>query len=842
MVARAPGGRIELDGKQFARGGERFHFRGVTYGTFRPRDDGARYPEREQVVQDFAAIRAAGFTVVRTYTPPPDDVMDLAVQLGLALLVDIFYTDWRYLVGRAPGAARQVARAACAEVRAVARRLRGREEVLALSLGNEVPADVLRWMGTRTVARVIDRLIDVVKEEDPDRLVTYGNYPTAEYLPLDRLDFLTFNVFLETQPEFRTYLTHLHTLAGDRPLVLGEIGLAAGPDAHGERRQAETLDWQLETAIERGVAGTCIFSWTDDWWVGPAAVENWHFGLVRKDRSPRPALKVARRWNARTVKDLEVDWPSLSVVSCAYNAASTVEECLRVTSTLDYPDLEILLVDDGSTDATAEIARQFPRVRLLSVPHAGLAAARNEGFRAARGDLVAYLDSDAFPTPEWPYYLALGLDRRTVGGVGGPNVPPPSDPPVAQQVARAPGGPTHVLLTDDRAEHLPGCNMAFWKQVLEEVGGFDPAYTAAGDDVDLCWRVLDRGWEIAFHPAALVWHHRRGSVRDYLRQQLGYARAEALVEARHPNRFTPLGTARWHGRIYNSFVPALLRQRVYRGLYGAASYQSVYRGGGHGLDLLHQVGIPVATLLVLTAPLALLWPATGVLALAGLAGVLGLGAMDIGMASPPHGWRGSRLRFRLGVAGLQLLQPLLRIGGRLVYANGASRDLPRAVPLPGPVIDLGRGVLLMPADRPRAELAQAVVTQIRRSGIRVIATTGWEDHDARILASTLVAGELITSAHPQGQVQVRIRGRLRRGPAAALLALVGLLALLAPVPALVLALAGAAEAVRGTWRMKRLFRRVIRSQAPAIRVQHRTAVVQRGDPAEEAQRHQEENP
>ena len=73
-------------------------------------------------------------------------------------------------------------------------------------------------------------------------------------------------------------------------------------------------------------------------------------------------------------------------------------------------------------------------------------------------------------------------------------------------MARAPGGPVHVLIADERAEHLPGCNMAFRREVLEQLGGFDPVYMAAGDDVDLCWRVLDRGWDIGFHPAALVWH------------------------------------------------------------------------------------------------------------------------------------------------------------------------------------------------------------------------------------------------------------------------------------------------------------------------------------------------
>src|SRR5206468_3683263 len=143
---------------------------------------------------------------------------------------------------------------------------------------------------------------------------------------------------------------------------------------------------------ERGVAGTCVFSWTDEWWVGDGPVEGWHFGLTRADRSPRPALDVAARWNRRTVADVLEAWPSMSVVICAYNAEATLDECLRHTSALDYPGLEVLVVDDGSTDATARIAASHLRATLLTIPHAGLSVARNIGRQAARGDIVAFLD------------------------------------------------------------------------------------------------------------------------------------------------------------------------------------------------------------------------------------------------------------------------------------------------------------------------------------------------------------------------------------------------------------------------------------------------------------------
>ncbi|MDQ3146335.1 MAG: glycosyltransferase, partial [Actinomycetota bacterium] len=347
--------RVGVDGKHFALGGQRFSFRGVTYGTFRPRGDGMRFPERSELKNDVIAVKEAGFTVLRTYTAPPEDLLELAADWYLHLLAGVFFPDWRYLVGASRRDQRRVLREAREEVRSTARRLAGNENVLALCVGNEIPADVVRWVGSDVISSAIDELAEVVREEDGDVLVTYANYPSAEYLPLDSLDFLTFNVFLERQADLRRYLSRLHNIAADRPVVLGEVGWHVGTGPGGEQRQAEAVDWLLGTAIERGMAGTCLFSWTDEWWVGDAAVDGWHFGLTRSDRSPRPALAEAERWNRRTVADLQPTWPGLSVVICAYNAAATIDECLRHTCALDYPDLEVIVVDDGSTDATGAI-------------------------------------------------------------------------------------------------------------------------------------------------------------------------------------------------------------------------------------------------------------------------------------------------------------------------------------------------------------------------------------------------------------------------------------------------------------------------------------------------------
>lgn len=808
--------RLQVDGKFFKSEGRRFHFRGVTYGTFGPREDGSLFPERDQIKRDFSEMAQAGFTVVRTYTTPPPDLLDIAADWGVKILAGVFYPDWRYLVGASRRQQARMAREARAEVREAARRLCGVEAVAALCVGNEVPADAVRWVGTNRVASTISQLAEVVREEDPELLVTYANFPPTEFLPLDGLDFLTFNVFLENQTPFRRYLTRLHHLSGDRPVVLGEIGFH-GQD---ELRQAEVIDWQLSTALERGIAGTCIFSWTDEWWVAGSRVEGWKFGLTKEDRSRRPALIAARKWNQRGVEDIDYDWPSISVVICAHNASSTVDECLWNVCSLDYPGLDIVVVDDGSTDDTADIACRYPRARLVQIPHGGLSTARNAGVQAARGDLIAFLDADAYPSPEWPFYIALGVGAPNLSGTGGPNIPPLEDPTGAHQVARAPGGPVHVLLSDDRAEHVPGCNMAFWKAAIEEVGGFDPAFVAAGDDVDFCWKVLDGDGQIGFHPAAFVWHHSREGWRTYLKQQRVYGRSEALLEARHPDRFTPLGTARWRGRIYDSLSPRLFRQRVYRGIYGSAAYQSVYGAGGDALVISHQVGAPAAFAAIFSIFLGLIHAALALPALAAAAFLFSLGIIDFARTRPPGTLKSGRIRFRAGVAILHILQPLVRLGGRWHTGIRARRELQWPVSLPAPFRKLRRGAILLPADRARPAFARDLIAHLRRGGVSLAAATGWEDYDARLFGSSLVAGDLVTSGYPHGSVQVRVRRRLRPWPV-----LVGSLAALSgsfitPVAGLAVSTMIALELVRGLWgtgpRVRKLVRRATEAEGAAI--------------------------
>ena len=246
---------------------------------------------------------------------------------------------------------------------------------------------------------------------------------------------------------------------------------------------------------------------------------------------------------------------------------------------LNYPDYEVIVVNDGSRDRTLEIAESYPYCRIISQPNKGLSAARNVGAEAATGEIVAYTDSDCVADPDWLTYLVAKMETSGLAACGGPNFPPPEDSLVPAAVAVAPGGPTHVLLSDEVAEHIAGCNMAFRRETLLGLGGFDPVYRAAGDDVDICWRFQDAGYVIGFSPAAIVWHFRRNTVRAYCNQQRGYGKAEALVYSKHPFRFNLFGQAKWLGRIYGDLSTALLLSRrpvIYSGVFGRGLFQTLY--------------------------------------------------------------------------------------------------------------------------------------------------------------------------------------------------------------------------------------------------------------------------
>ncbi|MEW6157932.1 MAG: glycosyltransferase [Verrucomicrobiota bacterium] len=661
-------------GKFIFVGQEKLYLRGVTYGPFPPDTSGLSFPDARRVEQDFSAMISHGVNAVRTYLPPPIWLLDLAGSMHLRVLVGL---SWEQHVAFLSDRSRK--RSIQKAVRDGVRQCAGHPALLGYAIGNEIPASIVRWHGRGAIERFLQQLAELARQEDPEALLTYVNYPTTEYLRLPFADLCCFNVFLESPRALAAYLARLQNLAGDRPLLLTELGLDSR--RHGFAHQATAIDWQIRTAFNEGVAGTFVFAWTDEWHRGGQEITDWDFGLTTRDRQAKPSLIAACHAFAEVPFPERSRWPSISVIVCTYNGARTLRECLEALQNLDYPDYEVIVVNDGSTDATSEIAAEF-EVRLVDTPNRGLSAARNTGLQAGKGEIVAYIDDDAYPDPHWLKYLATTFERSRHVAVGGPNFAPPGDGAIAECVVNAPGGPVHVLINDREAEHIPGCNMAFRKSALEEIRGFDAQFRVAGDDVDVCWRILERGWTIGFSPSAVVWHHRRNSIRAYWRQQQGYGKAEALLERKWPEKYNAVGHIQWSGRLYGRGLTRRLfkRQRVYHGPWGCAPFQTLHESSPSLLTILPTM--PEWYLVIMASGglslLALLWPKL-VVAVPVFIFVAGATLWQ----SLLSGWQAvfpseplpppARFKLRLLTAAVHLLQPLARLWGRARHGLTAWR-------------------------------------------------------------------------------------------------------------------------------------------------------------------------
>ena len=655
--------RPHAAGKFLYVGEEKLYVRGVTYGTFRPDAQGGEF-DPEQVTGDFAQMAAHGINAVRTYTVPPRWLLDVALEHELRVMVGL---PWEQHVAFLDD--RSLRRSIEARVREGVRACAGHPAVLSYALGNEIPAPIVRWHGRRPVERFLERLYEAAKDEDPEGIVTYVNYPTTEYLQLPFLDVVAFNVYLESRERLEAYLARLQNLAGDRPVLMAEIGLDSR--RNGEDSQAETLAWQIRSAFASGFAGAFLFAWTDEWHRGGHDIDDWDFGLTDRARSPKPALAAVRDAFADVPLAPEEEPPLVSVLVCSHNGERTIAECCAGLRALEYPNYEVIVVDDGSTDRTAEIASSFG-FHVISTSNHGLASARNTALSAAHGEIVAYIDDDAKPDPHWLDYLVHTFRTTAHAAVGGPNIPPP-DGAVADAVANAPGGPIHVLLSDTVAEHVPGCNMAFRREALEAVGAFDPQFRAAGDDVDVCWKIQQAGWTIGFNPAAFVWHFRRASIRAYLRQQVGYGKAEALLERKWPEKYNAAGHATWAGRLYGGGAPQGLRRRwrIYHGVWGGGMFQRLYQppvGTIGSLPLMPEWILVVLALAGLSL-LGLVWTPLLVVVVPLFAVAAAFVPAEAFLAARRarfghHTWS-DRAKRRALTAMLNVLQPLARLRGRL---------------------------------------------------------------------------------------------------------------------------------------------------------------------------------
>jgi GT2 family glycosyltransferase len=240
----------------------------------------------------------------------------------------------------------------------------------------------------------------------------------------------------------------------------------------------------------------------------------------------------------------------LSVVIPTYNRSALLGRILSALrgQTLPPDRYEVILVDDGSTDGTAELGAELAKegaVRFLQSGHRGVAAARNTGIQAAKGDIVVFTDDDCLVPADWLERLADGYARHhEVVGVGGRLIAP-------AEVLRSRAAARHE---DFIARHVYGAgdaealggfecpaggtnNMSYRREALLEVGGFDESFPPFvwGEDADLKLRLTRRGARLLYIPV-VVTHLRDYSLRSFLRQSYQRGKGEAHFRLKHHAR------------------------------------------------------------------------------------------------------------------------------------------------------------------------------------------------------------------------------------------------------------------------------------------------------------------
>jgi GT2 family glycosyltransferase len=213
--------------------------------------------------------------------------------------------------------------------------------------------------------------------------------------------------------------------------------------------------------------------------------------------------------------------PRCSIVIPVWNRIDLTRQCLdhlfRETTGESY---EVIVIDNGSTDGTAEFLRSNePKIRLISNPrNLGFASACNQGARAAGGEYVVFLNNDTVPLPGWLAAMVAVADAESDVGVVGSKLLFPDNSIQHAGVAlfrgnRAPyhvysGAPGDAPIVSHRRDlkAVTGACMLLRRDFFLELGGFDEGYRNGFEDIDLCFRVTERGSRVVYEPASVLYH------------------------------------------------------------------------------------------------------------------------------------------------------------------------------------------------------------------------------------------------------------------------------------------------------------------------------------------------
>jgi len=226
----------------------------------------------------------------------------------------------------------------------------------------------------------------------------------------------------------------------------------------------------------------------------------------------------------------------VSVIVPVYNDAR-IEFCISSLLEQNYPEelYEVIIVDNNSIAPIKEVIQRFP-VIYLQEEKQGSYFARNRGLEIASGDIAAFIDADCIAEPDWLNNLVQCFEDEHIGGVGGKilKLPPKTwVQTAAEDLAEQQVSPQ--FLPFFREPYIVTANAAYRMSILRELGCFDTQFQSGGD-VDVAWRVQQKGYQIITTQDAIVRHAARESIRDYFKQYFGYAVGHALLFKKYQSK------------------------------------------------------------------------------------------------------------------------------------------------------------------------------------------------------------------------------------------------------------------------------------------------------------------
>ncbi|USQ76593.1 glycosyltransferase [Ornithinimicrobium cryptoxanthini] len=235
----------------------------------------------------------------------------------------------------------------------------------------------------------------------------------------------------------------------------------------------------------------------------------------------------------------------VAVIIPAHNAASTLPQQLEALATqVGAPPFDVVVVDNRSTDDTAQVARALGATVVSAPSRPGVHHARNEGVRATDHELILHCDADDLVNESWVADIVRSLDQHDVIG-GAISFERVNDPTVA------------AVLTSPTAEGPPVCmgrtyalggNMGYRRSVWLKVGGFDESFESGHEEVDFCWRARAAGASVGFAPTAVVFYRQRADLRTLTRQRFYFGRSFAQLYSKHQAEDIPRVSAKMEAR------------------------------------------------------------------------------------------------------------------------------------------------------------------------------------------------------------------------------------------------------------------------------------------------------